>query len=148
MEHVGLLRDIARPGDYCCKIDMKDAYYAIRIDPSDRPYLSFSWGAEVCHFVCLPFGLSSAPFIYSKCMRQIAKYFRSLGIRLIHYLDDWLLLHHDAGALQSQINLVLSTFAHLGLRVNFEKSVLAPTQVITFFGLGIQLKQLHIIASR
>jgi hypothetical protein len=135
MEHVGLLRDIARPGDYCCKIDMKDAYYAIRIDPSDRPYLSFCWGGEVFHFVCLPFGLSSAPFIYSKCMRQIAKYLRSLGIRLIHYLDDWLLLNQDADALQLQINLVLSTFDRLGLRVNVEKSVITPTQVITFLGL-------------
>jgi hypothetical protein len=47
-------------------------------------------------FSVLPFGLSSAPFLFTKLMREIVKYWRSLSYPIIVYLDDgWCCLNPD-----------------------------------------------------
>jgi hypothetical protein len=40
----------------------------------------------------LPFGLSVAPLIFTKCMRELVGFWRSGGLRLLVYLDDFLFL--------------------------------------------------------
>ena len=37
-------------------------------------------------FLVLPFGLSSAPYIFTKMIRCILKYLRSLGIRIAYFM--------------------------------------------------------------
>ena len=37
-------------------------------------------------FLVLPFGLSSAPYIFRKMIRCILKYLRSLGIRIAYFM--------------------------------------------------------------
>ena len=39
-------------------------------------------------YTCLPFGLSIAPWVFSKVMREIVMFWRRCGIRVIPYLDD------------------------------------------------------------
>ena len=39
-------------------------------------------------FTVLPFGLSVGPYIFSKVMRPLVKYWRSKAIRIVVYLDD------------------------------------------------------------
>ena len=39
-------------------------------------------------FTVLPFGLSSALYIFTKLLRPLVKHWRSQGIRVVVYLDD------------------------------------------------------------
>ena len=39
-------------------------------------------------FTVLPFGLSSAPYIFTKLLRPLVKHWRSQGIHTVVYLDD------------------------------------------------------------
>ncbi len=41
MEGLQALKDLIKPGDWLAKVDLKDAYFAIPIDPSYRKYLRF-----------------------------------------------------------------------------------------------------------
>ncbi|KAL0179746.1 hypothetical protein M9458_025188, partial [Cirrhinus mrigala] len=52
-----------------------------------------------------------------------------VGIRILNYLDDWLILAHS--------DVVLNHLARLGLRVNWEKSKLSPVQSISFLGVEL-----------
>ena len=47
---------------------------------------------EMYHFTCLPFGLSSAPWVFTKTLKPILALLRGMGMRLVAYIDDILIL--------------------------------------------------------
>ncbi|KAI2655705.1 ORF V: Enzymatic polyprotein [Labeo rohita] len=49
-----------------------------------------------------------------------------MGIRILNYLDDWLILAHSWDLVCAHRDMVLNHLARLGLRVNWEKSKLSP----------------------
>ena len=57
-------------------------------------------------YQCLPFGISSAPRAFTKLLKPVVATLRSAAIRLVIYLDDLLLLHHNAAELQKVFQLV------------------------------------------
>ena len=61
-------------------------------------------------------------------LRPVVAYLRSLGLRLVLYVDDFVLLaHRDTIVYHKQV--LLSTLENLGWKVNFEKSSLEPKLV-------------------
>ena len=60
---------------------------------------------------------------------------RKLGIILVIYLDDMLIIapSQDDELLQAR-DSIMFLFYHLGLTINLKKSVLSPTQVVEFLG--------------
>ncbi|KAL0149234.1 hypothetical protein M9458_055468, partial [Cirrhinus mrigala] len=67
-----------------------------------------------------------------------------MGIRILNYLDDWLLIAHSRDVLCEHRDLVLRHLSHLGLQVNREKSKLSPVQRISF--LGVELDSVNMTA--
>lgn len=59
---------------YCLKFDLKAGYHHIDISESFQKYLGFSWNDKYYCYIVLPFGLSSAPFNFTKCLRPIVKF--------------------------------------------------------------------------
>ncbi len=59
---------------------------------------------------------------------------RQMGIRILNYLDDWLILAQSEVELLSHRTLLLSHLERLWLRVNFAKSALSPSQRVSFLG--------------
>ena len=92
MESLDSLRHLIQAGDWFTKIDLKDAYLTVPARECDQKFLCFSWRSRFYSFTSLPFGLSSAPRVFTKLCRLIAAYFRSRSIRLLVYLDDVLLM--------------------------------------------------------
>ena len=74
------------------KIDLKDAHFMIPIAQEDRIFLRFEWKNKNYHFNCLPFGLSSAPWVFTKTTKPIVAALRELGLCLIIYIDDIIIL--------------------------------------------------------
>ncbi|KAL0149969.1 hypothetical protein M9458_054628, partial [Cirrhinus mrigala] len=62
-----------------------------------------------------------------------------VGIRILNYLDDWLILAHSQDIVCTHRDVVLNHLARLGLRVNWEKSKLSPVQSISFLGVELDL---------
>lgn len=60
-----------------------------------------------------------------------------MGIRLIIYLDDILIMSESKELAQKHTNMVVSLLSSLGFVVNKEKSVFEPTQVLEFLGFQV-----------
>ena len=109
-------------------------YYAIPIHPSHRKYLRFVYQSRVYEFQCLPFGLSSAPRAFTKTLKPVLAVLCSLGIRIVIYIDDMLLLHQQSKVLQRMFAQVVAFLEKLGFLVKSEKRSVAPSQCIVFLG--------------
>ena len=135
METTASIRAAVLPGHWAVSLDFSDAYFHIAIHPSSRKFLRFTDGFLVYHFKALPFGLTSAPRVFTKVMGAIASRAHSEGARLHPYLDDWLLLHLHPHLLLEDLGRVRDLATGLGLLLNIEKSELIPCQEFTFVGM-------------
>ena len=50
-----------KQGQYCCKIDLKDAYFHVPLSQELQHYVCVRFGSEVFQFLAMPFGISIAP---------------------------------------------------------------------------------------
>ena len=72
-------------------LDLKDAYLQVPMHPESRKFLRFMVGGKVYQFKVLCFGLSTAPQVFTRVMAPVSAILHRTGVRLRHYLDDWLI---------------------------------------------------------
>lgn len=97
----------------------------------------FFWMNQLYRFRVLPFGLASAPRIFTKVLKPVYALFRQNGIRCCYYIDDSLIMNQIKEKCSAEASLVSKQLDDLGFTINFKKSVFHPTQRIVFFGLII-----------
>ena len=83
-------RQVFNRGDFIFSYDLKSAYNHLKIVHADRTYLGFQWENQYYVYNVLPFGLATIGYVFSKVMREIFKYWRGQGLKIIMYLDDGL----------------------------------------------------------
>ena len=115
-------------------IDLTDAYFHIAIRKTSRRFLSFIIGNRPYSFQVLPFGLATAPRVFTKCIATVCAHLRQKGIQVFPYTDDWLLTADSKDELQDHIRYTLQLLHDLGLVVNYKKSNLFPLRRIQFIG--------------
>ena len=92
MESAHLLKDLLQKGDWMISIDLKDAYLSVSVAQHYRHLLRFMWEGQLFQFQCLPFGLSTAPRVFTKVMKPVMSLLRQHGIRVIIFIDDTLVM--------------------------------------------------------
>ena len=94
MEGLHILPHLIQQNDWMIKMDLKNAYLQVTIHHQESQHLlKFQWEDKSYQFQCLPFGLTSATRVFSKVMKPVVGTLRHMGIRLVIYLDDFLILH-------------------------------------------------------
>ncbi len=126
-----------RPRDWFAAIDLKDAYFHVSILPRHRPFLRFAFEGRAYQYKVLPFGLSLSPRVFTKVAEAALVPLREQGVRILNYLDDWLILAQSQDQLCEHRDMVLSHLSQLGLQVNWEKSKFSPVQRISFLGMEL-----------
>ena len=137
MENLSCRKTLLSPGDLTTNIDLKDANLSVPIHESSRKFLRFIWKGTHYQFKALPFGLSSAPRIFTKVLKPVAAFLRKKAIRVLIYLDDFLFLAATVEEAVKNTQLVVTLLQSLGFTINLKKSLVIPTQVITFLGFQI-----------
>ena len=135
MATIRTVKNAIRPGDFAISLDLKDAYLHIPMLKTHRKFLRFCFKGQAYQFTVLPFGLSSAPRTFTKLTRVIVIYCRRLGMRLILYLDDSLLLARPREKVMQHRDILVELLLRLGWIVNWDKSDMAPSQDWEFIGL-------------
>ena len=109
-----------------------------------RRYLRFVVGGRTYQFRVLCFGLTTAPQVFMRIMAPVSAILHKYGVRMLRYLDDWLILaSSEIACLQSRDRL-LTICTELGIQVNLTKSSLVPTQSLVY--LGMEIRSLPFIA--
>ena len=138
-----VLRSI-RPGDWMVSPDLQDAYLQVPVHHDSRRYLRFVVEGRTYQFRVLCFGLSTAPQVFTRIMAPVSAILHKYGVRMLRYLDDWLILaSSELACLQSRDRL-LTVCTELGIQVNLTRSSLVPTQSLVY--LGMEIRSLPFIA--
>jgi hypothetical protein len=82
--------DMANKGDYSLSYNLTSGYYHVALHPDSRRFVGLRWKGKYYQYKCLPFGLSTSSWVFSKVIRELVMYWRARGINILPYLDDFL----------------------------------------------------------
>lgn len=129
---------LAGRGSLMAKIDIKSAYRLVPVHPEDRIYLGMKWNGSFYVDGMLPFGLRSAPKIFTAIADALEWYIAQEGVvNIFHYLDDFLVLGPPGSDdCFRYLSILERVCARLGVPLAPEKKD-GPTSVIVFLGIVI-----------
>ena len=137
------ITDLGR-GTKLAKVDIEHAYRNVPVHPDDRPMLGMMWGERVYVDTVLPFGLRSAPKIFSSLSDCLEWILIRKGVSgVMDYLDDFLTMGM-AGTDQCKLNLelMLTTCKSLGFPIKYQK-IEGPSPIITFLGIELNTHKME-----
>ena len=129
--------------------DLKSGYHHIEVAQESKKYLGFSFifnhVTRYLEFSVLPFGLTTAPYIFTKVLKPLVTHWRSSGIFIALYLDDGLIVvpkpntthlynRHTTTALEVSKHVKIDLF-RAGLVYNDGKSNWEPNSSIQWLGM-------------
>lgn len=119
---------------FMATIDLQDAYFLVSIDKADRKRLRFKWRSQLFEYNVLPFGICTAPFVYTKLLKPVLEYLRSSGLLSVNYLDDFLCIGRSYDECLTNVNTTKEFLESLGFVINKNKSVMMPSKICKFLG--------------
>lgn len=144
LEDVRTASNLITKDCFMAVLDLKDAYLSIPIHASSRKYLRFTFDNKIYEFVTLPFGLNTAPFVFTKVMKPILSNLRKLGLLSVAYLDDLLLLGESERTCCKNLKITEKLVTTLGFLINNEKSRKVPSQRVNYLGFTLDSRNLSI----
>lgn len=142
------METLAREGRHVFKelffgsiIDISSAFHHVQMAESAWRYLGFEFEGQFYHWRSLPFGLKSAPRVFTKVMRPLVGLWRQKGFRVLPYLDDF---PAGAGSKEEafeQAQSMLRDLDRFGFLVKLEKceGVVHPVQSLQALGFIVDL---------
>ncbi len=94
----------------------------------------FAFRGEAYQYRVLPFGLALSPRTFTKCVDGALDPLRLQSIRILNYIDVWLILTQSEQMAAQHRDVVLAHMKVLGLRLNAKNSVLSPALRTTYLG--------------
>ena len=142
MEGLSDLKVLLEPNNFIITIDLSDAYMTLPIEEESRNYLCFQFQNQMFQFCVLPFGLNDAPKAFTKTLKPPVGTLRSLGFKVVVYLDDIIVAKSTRELCIYQGQILIKTLENLGFVINLEKSNLVPSQVVLFLGFIVDSKKM------
>ena len=101
METLASILPTIELSDVVISLDLKDTYFHVPINPDSWDLLGFAFQGETFRFRALLFGLNPAPRVFTWAVSALATCLRNCDLRLLTYLDDWLLVTSSESTLFS-----------------------------------------------
>ena len=126
-EDLHTIKNVFAKDFFVFSFDLKSGHHHVDIFPDHRKYLAFSWDFGKGHtryfqFTVLLFGLSSAPFIFTKLLKPLITNWRSQGIPIAIFFDDGVGAGSSLEAAKINNSLVRSDLSRWGFEINHGKS--------------------------
>ena len=125
-------------GARMAKMDIKSAYRLVPVHPQDRLLLGMWWNNRIFVDNMLPFGLRSAPKIFTAIADALEWVIKQRGVaQVYHYLDDFVTLGEpEKDTCAHNLRIILQVCEELGVTVALNKCV-DSTVCLTFLGIEI-----------
>ncbi|KAK6036610.1 reverse transcriptase [Cooperia oncophora] len=131
-------------GGFMATFDLKAGYHHVRIAQNHTDLLGFHWEDKYYKFLCLPFGLSSAPYIFTKLLRSFIKVWRAQGRGIAIYIDDGIIFERSRAACAETVSIIRSDLKRAGWFFAEDKCKWDPSQSCTWLGFNIDLSAMSI----
>ena len=126
---------------WATSVDIEDAYFHVPMNWEFHKFLAFRLKGKTYVFQFLPFGLSPAPWGFSRIIKPIKRHLHTLLISVFSFLDDFIIFAKSPTSAQEATSIVLATLQSLGFKINWTKSSLTPSQQVEFLGVLWDLKK-------
>jgi hypothetical protein len=133
-ETLNQIRASLRKGQWAISLDLTDAFFHIPMHVESSRLLRFFHKGRTYQYVALPFGLKTAPWVFSTVMKQVLRMKEMAEIQAHPYLDDWLVPTDTYEQGLQQAIALIDLCLELGLTINYQKSEFVPKQQIVFLG--------------
>ena len=104
-------------GNVFTKLDMSQAYSQLPLDDKSKELVTINTHRDLFQYNRLPFGVSSTPAVFQRCMESLFQGFKGVAI----YLDDILVTGSTVENHLANLDKVLSIMATAGLKLNKAK---------------------------
>ena len=132
-EDINTVIKVVQPNDNMVTADLQNGFFHVPVHRDHQTLLGFEFKSKYYTWSVLPFGHNCSPFYFVKLLRPVVTFLRSLGIRIVLYVDDFILFAQKDAIIRHR-ETFLSTLQELGWIINFEKSSLEPTITKEFIG--------------
>jgi len=141
-ESIYMLGQLVEKDMWMGKVDVASGYHVIPIHKEYRKYLGIRWQVKVYRFACLAFGISIAPWVYTRTMKELMKRWRGLLFTCQQYLDDGWWGEKSWSRWFEIAETIISDLLLCGFWPSVDKSVLTPVKLIEQIGLVINSEDL------
>ena len=144
-EGLNLVPQMCGKGDWFITFDLKSGYHHVDINVDCWKYLGFSWSQHGVRkfymFRVLPFGLSSACYVFTKLLRPLVCRWRSKGIQAVMYIDDGIVVSKSESQCCVHRDMAVSDLERAGFVLNLKKCCLEPCQTGKWLGFTVNLSE-------
>lgn len=137
MESIHSILRLVTKNCWMASLDLKDAYYSVKISPNSQKYLKFIYNGTLYKFTVFPNGLCTCPRKFTKMMKPPLSHLRLKNHIIAGYIDDLYLQGSSYKLCVANVIDTIIMLESLGLVIHPEKSVLVPQQKIVYLGFEI-----------
>ena len=134
METIHSILKLVSPMCWMASVDLKDAYYCVKIHSSHQKFLKFMYNSKLYKYTAYPNGLASCPRKFTKIIKPVISELHVKGHTIAGYLDDFILLHDTYEGCAATVAETILHLDRLGFVVHPQKSILIPNQSLVFLG--------------
>jgi hypothetical protein len=144
METIADFPSLAASASVACKLDLRSAFWQYPVGPDLSTRFGTSDPANtdsLYQWTVLPMGFSLSPLHFCSLTRAFTTAWRSAGVRVLGYVDDFIIVADNPQELARSVGIVVADLADAGIRVSAKKSYIAPFNRIDFLGLAADLTE-------
>ena len=114
-----LLMSLGQGNKYFSSLDLVSGYWKVPMVPESMAITAFSTPQGHYHWLCMPFGLKSAPITFQRRMNTI--FAEEIGKNVYIYLDDVIICGNDPESHLDSLEAVLLRLRQAGLKAKLTK---------------------------
>ena len=137
-------KDMLRDNCWMASVDLRDAYYSVRVHEQDRKFLRFKWEGVTYQFTCMPNGLACAPRFFTKLLNPVFALLRNDGHETFQYIDDSFVVADTKEECIESVTALCNLLQKLGFIIHEEKSILNPTKQLDFLGFTLSSTRMKV----
>ena len=119
---------------WMASLNIRHVYYSVPTAQEQQKCLKFIWRNVLYAYLCLPNGISCAQRLFTKLLKPVYANLRMHGHKNSGYIDDSILVGDSFKACKRNMKDTVDLVENLGFIKPDKKSVLIPTQTISFLG--------------